>query len=178
MDKCTPTKSNISFIFNVGIHVFILFAFLSCFFIFYISKLMSSAFSQQINDLVKQNVSKVLDKYSYELRPVVGSLPLEQMKNFYNTPSEAVQEHNKGLFINVLIVNIAILLIISASAYLIYKTCNQCVPLVRIIIENVIIFSFIGGIEYLFFTKIAFNYIPVPPSLMVTSMLNSLATTI
>jgi hypothetical protein len=44
--------------------------------------------------------------------------------------------------------------------------------------ENVIIFACVGVIEYLFFTKVALKFVPAPPSLLVTSLINKFKETI
>jgi hypothetical protein len=42
---------------------------------------------------------------------------------------------------------------------------------IKIIIENAIVFSFVGGIEFLFFTKIASKYVPVTPDMLSDTIL-------
>jgi hypothetical protein len=54
-----------------------------------------------------------------------------------------------------------------------YLTCNKCTGVVGILKENIITFMFVGLVEYLFFTQIAFKYIPAPPSTMVSTLVNA-----
>ena len=41
-------------------------------------------------------------------------------------------------------------------------------------IENIVTFIFVGVIEFWFFTNVASKFIPAPPSILFTSLLNSL----
>jgi len=45
-------------------------------------------------------------------------------------------------------------------------TSSYCQVLTKLTIELVIIFAFVGYIEYWFFTNVAFKYIPVKPDLL------------
>ena len=42
----------------------------------------------------------------------------------------------------------------------------------KILIENLIVFSFVGIIEFLFFTKVAAKYIPVTPDILAETVLD------
>lgn len=41
-------------------------------------------------------------------------------------------------------------------------------------LENLLIFSAVGFVEFMFFKFVATKYIPAPPSLMIKSIINSL----
>ena len=51
-----------------------------------------------------------------------------------------------------------ILLVVNNCANLSIKNLSL------LILENLVVFTFIGSIEYIFFTQIAFKYVPVVPS--------------
>jgi hypothetical protein len=46
------------------------------------------------------------------------------------------------------------------------------ISLREIIVENIVIFIFVGAVEYFFFTRIAAKYIPVTPEYVSTSILD------
>jgi hypothetical protein len=52
--------------------------------------------------------------------------------------------------------------------------CKHSVPFGRLILKNIIIFIFVGAIEYIFFTNIAMKYIPSPPTLLVKTLITAL----
>ena len=57
-----------------------------------------------------------------------------------------------------------------------YKYIKQVeLDLAGIFIENAIIFSFAGLIEYLFFVYIATSYIPVTPDIIATTTFNKIS---
>ena len=52
--------------------------------------------------------------------------------------------------------------------------CGSNLKIEEIIIENLIIFAFVGLVEYYFFTRIALKFVPVEPSFISKQFINSL----
>jgi hypothetical protein len=50
------------------------------------------------------------------------------------------------------------------------------VPLKEILLENTFTFLLVGVLEFVFFTKIASQYIPAPPTLMLKTVIDTLKT--
>ena len=65
-----------------------------------------------------------------------------------------------------------IVLVVSVFAVL-YYSAGQCSPIKELLVQNLIIFAFVGGVEYYFFTKIVSNYIPAPPSTLIKTFIDS-----
>ena len=63
------------------------------------------------------------------------------------------------------------LFILLVGMIIIYKYLGYNLHLREIFIENIVIFAFVGLIEYLFFTQIASKYIPVTPDVAGTTIL-------
>ena len=66
-----------------------------------------------------------------------------------------------------------LIIVVIALVLLMYQ-CNQCIPLKDILIENGLTFFFVGIIEYLFFTKVALNFVPTKPSLLVNTFFDDI----
>ena len=177
-DTCTRPSNKTRFNINLIIHVLILFTFLLMFFMFYISRLERDTFKEQIHDIIDTNLSNVLNTLNEgdktELKNALKLLPYDTLNKLYSKASTDISEHNKWLFriagMGVAVLIIAIIAIIFTLKY----SCNQCVSWGPIILENVVIFSFVGLIEYMFFTRIISKYTPAPPSLMIKSLIDSI----
>ena len=61
-----------------------------------------------------------------------------------------------------------------ASWAVLKVSCRKRVPVGKILLENVVLFGFIGVIEYVFFQEIATKYIPTKPSFLIDQTLQSL----
>ena len=215
--SCELTGSNPTFIIDIALHVFILFFFLTNFFVFYISKLTVDAFEHELGALIEDAIKKskkMLNPTEIDLyKKVIKNIPLDTiiklsddnskksiaesiakldqnaLKNFtpedkaglfdtfikmYSKPNKEVSENNKWLYKILAVSNGFLLAIIITSIVMIKLTCNQCVPIKYILIENLLIFLFVGIVEFLFFTQIAFKYIPIQPSMMINTFIDKL----
>jgi ABC-type multidrug transport system fused ATPase/permease subunit len=179
MESCAVPKNSINFSINIAVHVFILFAFLSAFFIFYVSHLAKTTFEDELQSIIKQNMTDSINKLSVAerdyLRGAIQSMPIDTLQRLYSQPSAEVDTFNQWLFKVIIMLNIFMFLIISVAVIMLYTSCDQCVPIKHILIDNAVIFSLIGAVEYLFFTRVAIKYIPVMPSVMITSFFDSLS---
>lgn len=177
MNVCNESDHKINFAINIGIHVLILFCFLSVFFIMYISKLSKNAFDKEIKHPIEENIAKQFDKISPEnknkLKEVSKYLNFDNLINYYDDPTKDYTVNNKWLSVVTIIVNVSMLLLIVVAYVFVRKSCNQCVPIGSIIKENLIIFGFIGIVEFMFFKHIAIKFIPVKPSVLVKSAIDS-----
>jgi len=149
----------INIICNYFIHSFILFTFLSIFFIFYISKLTKETFNKEITHLI-DNAMKSF-KLPFNLP---NNFNLNTLINIFSKPDLTTQMYNKLLINSLVIVNIllwiGLIIVVGILKYYNWNTLDISV----ISLENVLIFSVVGIIEYLFFTRIAFKFVPVEPS--------------
>jgi hypothetical protein len=77
---------------------------------------------------------------------------------------------DKIMFTNALIIGFFILYTFS-----LYSTNSLNIhDITEVAIENIITFIFVGIIEVAFFIKIIFNYVPTPPSLIITSLIENI----
>jgi hypothetical protein len=95
--------------------------------------------------------------------------------NLFSKQDQTVKTSNEKVFFYIFLVNILLIIIFIIMTFYFYKTKNISSDEIKIIVlENVLTFGFVGIIEYLFFTQVALKYIPVQPSLIYTSFLDSL----
>lgn len=173
--KCVPASKNAILSINVVLHMLFLFTFLTVFFIVVISRMMKNAFENEITQLIESNVNTQLDKIDKEQEKLVITalehMPLDKFKKKYMQHSDVVEQKNKqvkNIAISTIVIGISVLILI---LYILSKTCNKCIPIKELIIENIIVFTFVGIVEYIFFTQVAFKFIPAPPSLLLTSFI-------
>jgi hypothetical protein len=178
--SCTSqTSSNINFILNVFLHILILFTFLSLFFNFYISKTETVAFQEQIKSIVNDNVSSSLRNLN-SLELISLKQLIRDNKNTIDKVKISLQVVDPRTSINnlwikrmTLFIIISLVILIVSISILLYYSAGQCSPIKELIFQNLIIFAFVGGVEYFFFTRIISNYIPSPPSTLVKTFIES-----
>jgi hypothetical protein len=180
--SCKPVSSQFSFSVNVFVHVIILFTFLTVFFILFVSKLTKDMFENEISHLIDENIEKLITGLDEDTRMNLSVfmrvIPMDKLIKAYEKPSDYVLEHNKWLKLSAVCVSVVGVIILALVLYVVYNSCGQCVPLKHIIVENIIVFICVGIVEYLFFTRVALKFVPAPPSLLVTSLINKFKTTV
>jgi hypothetical protein len=131
----------------------------------------------KIQTTIENNLNIALNKINKSnknnLKLLLKKIPSDSLIKYYERPSKELIINNKWIKILIIMINVFLLILISSSSYLLRASCNQCVPLKDIIIENVIIFTFIGAIEFMFFKHVAIKYIPVKPSVLISSAIES-----
>lgn len=182
MSSCRPVSDTLIFSVNVFTHVLILFIFLTAFFILFVSKLTKDMFETEISHLIDGSIDVMLrsldDDTKKKLVLFTNAVPLEKLINKYKDPSEYVLEHNKWVGLSAMTAALVGIIILVLILYVLYNTCGRCVPLKEILLENVIVFACVGVVEYLFFTRIALKFVPAPPSLLVSSLINKFKSSI
>jgi hypothetical protein len=178
MNVCGKPNHNINFAINIAIHVFILFCFLSVFFIMYITKLAKASFDKEIKHPIADGIGKQFEKLSVEdknkLKNITKYLDFDSLIAYYDTPTKDYIVNNKWIDIVTIMINVFLVLLIVVAYIFVRKSCNQCVPIGSIIGENLIIFGFIGVVEFMFFKHVAVKFIPVKPSVLVKSSIDSI----
>ena len=168
--------STSSIIFSSFLHALILFTILSALFILVISQLESKAFKNEINDNIQKYLPQALAQNDKDgsLKKVIKNLPIDNLKQIYSIPSAETSVYNSWLKKAMFIIIGAAIVVLIVSALFLYFTCGKKIPLWFIIIENLIIFLFVGIFEAVFFLKIASKYVPVPPSLLINTLYSDL----
>ena len=160
---------------NILIHVVILFTFLSALFFVYISRVESEAFKSELGDIVEKSVSNILEKqpeianYTEMISP-----QLTTFANLYAKPARYVIEHNTVVKFSAVFTILLLLAVILSILLVVKLECGENIGLKDILVENIIIFTLVGFVEYLFFTRVAIKYIPTPPSLLTNTIFDSI----
>ena len=159
----------INIICNYFIHSFILFTFLSIFFMFFISKLTKETFNKEITHLI-DNAMKSL-KIPFNLP---DDFNLNKLIDVFSKPNLNTKIYNELLMNALTITNIllwtGLIIVVGILKWYNWNTLELSV----ITLENLLIFSVVGIIEYLFFTRIAFKFIPVEPSFIKAQLIQIL----
>lgn len=160
---------------DVMIHILILFTFLSLFFFMYVSKIETGAFQNEIGDNLEKSVTDILDRNRNKVLPTLNRIRpgLNQLQNTYSMPMKYSTEKNRLLRFTSIFIALLLLCAILSIVITLKFDCGKDSGIWHIIIENVIVFIFIGIVEYWFFTNIAIKYIPTSPSLMVDTMIDT-----
>jgi len=153
------------FAINVGFHVLILTIFLVSFFYLYISKLTSEHIQSAIEDVVDDQIPALLDKVKASdtnglIKWNIVAESANKFKQFYKEKDLYTECNNK----KILIYATAFILIYLVALTLVSIMYRKDVDIKVILIENAVIFTCIGILEFLFFTKIAAKIIPVFPN--------------
>jgi hypothetical protein len=130
-----------------------------------------------LQDLLKNNsnlstpeiIKLYIIKYIYDNQYIMNNY-LEQN----STTNQLVVINNQSVLFFGAVIAIS-LTIISALLFTIFKyTLETDINILEIILENILTFTFVGTIEYWFFTTYAFNYIPMPASLISTNIIDKI----
>lgn len=188
-DKITNNiqKAFTPFGINVAVHVVILATILSLFFMFYISKVAQQVLNTEIInnmdsgiDALNQNVVQrlpqaKLNMITQKMNKFQGSPEvLQTLRKIYSQPDPVITVHNNWLFKTIKMSDGFLYVILGLTLFLIMKNCNKNIPLKEILIVNAITFTFVGIVEYMFFTHVAMNFVPTKPSMIADVFINEL----
>ena len=156
---------------DIMIHVLILFTIIGVFFMTYTSKLEQKAINGQMEDAISKGLDKIKKKTVEGDEQIIANV-----KRRLSKPNAASTTNNTWLFKSIIQTNVFLLLLSVTTIYLIKYQCNMCFDLTHILLMNVITFSFIGIVEYLFFVNVGLKYIPSKPSTISTTVFDHLTT--
>jgi thiosulfate reductase cytochrome b subunit len=178
---CKPKSFYLNFGTNVFVHILFLFTILTTLFIFVISKISSNAINSEITDLVNKNINNKIDKLSQDdkknLKKIIDELNLSKLTKLYEKEDKVRKYNNK--FVNkTMIISVILLVIILLFIIVISKLLCHKLPLKHILVDNFIIFTGVGIVEFLFFKYIILKYIPIKPSFLSIELVNTIKKTI
>lgn len=160
---------------NIILHMLILFTFLSIFFFRFISKVEEDIFKSSIGDLLEDAINKAVQNNKTDLIPIIQEIKpvLQYVQVQYASPERATLKQN--IMVKFMAAFTVLLLLCMFITIVLTSTieCGHSVPLGRLVLENIIIFLFVGLFEFIFFVNIAMKYIPAPPSLLMKTIIES-----
>lgn len=163
---------------NIMIHSLLLFIFLTVFFWKFISKKEKETIQDELSDIIQEQVPKVLKNIDdLDTNKKIDWKELKKSSEKVIEKSQGqdqlIKNNNDNLEkFNFIFIGV-FTFVTFFTIFIIINRKQGHVDFKDIILENLIIFSFVGIIEYLFFTKIVLRYVPVEPDFMVNSIIDS-----
>lgn len=157
-------KENEHFFIDLLIHISVLSLILVTFFVFVVSVIEK----KNINEQIKVFISSALDSYNPPKDPAVKA-ELEEVKNvFDNLDTDTADDIYNRSLIYYSIFFLVILITSTILTYVLLKySADRNINIGKLILFNLLVFSCVGVIEFVFFLEIAEKYIPVKPSYMI-----------
>jgi len=190
MKLCLKPKASDLLVIDVFVHIIILLTVISVFYFVMIAPLESKELTEQITNQIDSNMNTVYANINKDTDNIFndivkklntpsaeGASTLDIMSEYYSKPDESTQNWNLIPLFGTIIVLIALLGGFFAIWGTLTQSCNKCVPVGRILVENIVLFGLIGIIEAIFFMFIAKQYVPVKPSYFINETLSSLKKT-
>jgi F0F1-type ATP synthase membrane subunit b/b' len=127
-------------------------------------KVLIPQFMDNDNQAYITNITQNLtDNFSYEY-----------YEKLFSEEDLTRQKVNNKIFLYINVVNVLLIMtLLFFGLYLIKTKSLDKDEMKTIVLENILTFMCVGIVEYLFFTKIILNFIPAPPSTIVTSLITS-----
>lgn len=167
---CLRSSEKFNFTINTLLHGFILLLFLSIFFMFYVSSVIKSNMESHLNDIIKDSINNIPPEEKKTIKSYIAKVPADILEKSFNEPKKETVVNNSYLYQQIILINSFLFILIVIIVLLQYLECGKCPPIFKIILINIIIFTFVGLTEYMFFTNIATKYIPAEPSYMINSV--------
>jgi hypothetical protein len=167
---------------NAVAHVFLIFTALTLLFIFIISNISNTALQKEMNHAVTSNLSNVLVNSNslsagvlkVQMKPYDS--PLALLETLTEGKDQVTIKHNEGLFgyayfiMAIFFTTLLVMLLVMA-----YGANIRISPLVlRVLLLNVVIFFVVGLYEAWFFLSIGRKYVPVVPSFITKSIIETM----
>ena len=165
-------KETIEDLLNLILHVIILFTILTVFFFVYISVLEKNAYQTEIESILRTELINQLNALPDPelVRSYFQNTDFDKYLSQFEIPNTYVTINNNWL----MAICIIILAFLILLFFTIYQTCHLKLDMYLIVYENICLFSITGVIEILFFIYIAYNYVPVSPTVMLDSFISDI----
>ena len=173
---CKPKSFYLNFGVNVFVQILFLFTILTALFTQIVTNLSSEHINSELSELINHSVDSQIDN----MNPIEKNLILLKLKEnnidklskMYDTEDKTRKYNNYFVFsslkFTIILLLTTLIIIIAVTRLLCYK-----LPMKHILIENIIIFTGIGIIEYMFFKYIILKYIPIEPSFITQYLLKT-----
>lgn len=172
-------EEQVSFAFNIILHVTILLTILVSFFFIYVSKVENDFFREEINtsyrNFLIKNLNSLPEQDKEALKTFLEESPIDLnvvMENNTKQP-EYLTINNEYLFVTSCVM-ISFLIILFIAMYVIFRlsSSKRKIGLSEIFMENFFVFLFVGLVEICFFVFIASKYLPISASLIIKTILD------
>ena len=173
------TLDNIASLFvNICVHVLILLTFLVMFFFKYVSNLTTDEIDRNLEIIVKEQTTTFLNSLStseigQSLKWNIVESAADALISESNRDSKQIIDNNDSLYDDSICALLMIFLgLVILICYFMFRKID--IKLKFILMENFVIFTFVGLIEIYFFLNIASKYVPIMPDNAMTTILERL----
>ena len=170
-------------IFNIFLHITILFGFLTSFFFIYIRKIQEETIQNLLEENINTKVSELLTRSNDLVGKITNPSDLIKWKELHELSSKLV-EQTKGKLPEIEANNKKIMwygigitfmfFVMTCTAALVLHLQGKHINVIHILVENIVVFAFVGTIELIFFQTVARKYIPVMPDTVAATVLERL----
>ena len=175
------TIKNINFSLDIMLHVLLLFTFITVFFFTYISSMTKQTLDSATNDMISNKTDILLnkmDQLSSKYNFKINREKIDNISDILITNSDGeipkIKKNNNDL-LKTTVTIIVVAFILLTTVILVLKYYYKLnIDIKHILLINFIIFSITGIIEYLFFIKVASKYNPIPPNMLLNTVLNKI----
>jgi len=165
--NCTPNNNSGNYIIYSLIHITGLFIIISSVYLLYSKKLTEKYVNDGLNTIVNNAINKKINNFDLPTRTIIQeqlkNIQLEQIKKIYAKPDDEYVTNNKWVVHGIYAIIITFIIIILIASLISKQYCSK-IHFADILKENVVIFFFIGLIEFMFFYYAILHYIPYSPS--------------
>jgi len=158
---------------NLGLHIVILFTILSLFFIFIVTQISKETLQHELDENIHKAVSEAYAKNGSKVKFITQNIPYDALDKIYEQPEKRMTVNNEWLKITIIIINVSLWLLLGLSYGLLRYKCGEEIDITHLLIENAIVFSAVGVVEYLFFKNVALKYAPIAPSFLSQQFVSS-----
>lgn len=165
---------------NLLLHTFAFFTVLTLMYQFVISPMETNALAQQVDQAVNEAVGHALANVSpAQAQALKSTLPLLQQFAKLQSPQDPLRAaHNDSVMMTAYGVIMALgIAFVVASSVMAASQVRLGRTMGHVFAENAILFVVLAGLEGGFFLTVASKYVPVMPSVLATTTVNTLKTT-
>lgn len=92
----------------------------------------------------------------------------------YSKPNKLITLHNENVIYYGSQLSIILIIITIALFAALKYSCSKCINITKLLLENCILFTFIGAVEFWFFMTYAKDFHPAPPSTLLSTAFDTI----
>jgi len=160
---------------NIILHVTILFTILALLFKYYISGITVNALNGNIGSLINQIINQTPQINTNLTNQLNIKSTYDYYYKLFSKEDYVKKTSNDKVFYYINLFTIVLIVFcIGSIVHALQTNSISGSDLKVILIENLLTFTLVGVIEYIFFTRVALKYAPTTPSLLSSTFINSL----
>jgi hypothetical protein len=157
----------------------VLFTVLTGIYFFFIKNISTAHYKEQVDQITKDNVNSAYNALSEDSRKRAGVLfssgIFNSLERYVEETPNVIEQHNLWVR-NICFATVGVLLFLIIGLYLVLRYSGQgiCIPIFHLLAENMVTFIFVGLVEIYFFLNVVIQYIPIAPSVLNKTIINTM----